>query len=650
MKNIAPAIFPPNGIGDAKPTNQAVLDWVHEIGKLTKPENIFWCDGSERENEFLVAESLKQNVLIKLNEEKVPRSYLHRSNPNDVARVEKVTFICTPTKEEAGPTNNWSEPADTYSKLYELLNGAMRGRTMFVVPYIMGPPDSPLTKVGFEITDSKYVVLSMRIMTRMGEIALKRLGNDPKAEWNRGVHSLLDVDPDRRFICHFPQDNTIISVGSGYGGNVLLSKKCFALRIGSYLARKQGWMAEHMLILGVKSPEGRKHYVAAAFPSACGKTNFAMLIPPAHFNGWKVTTVGDDIAWMEIREGRLFAVNPENGYFGVVPGTSYKSNPNAMKSIGHDTLYTNVALTDNHDVWWEGKDGEPPKHAVDWRGNDWTPESKEKAAHPNSRFATPMRNNLALDPHVEKGDGVPISAIIFGGRRSDTVPLVYEAFDWNHGVYLGATMASETTAAATGTVGKVRRDPMAMLPFCGYNANSSSRVLKSRTRNRWERGRAPVFPRKICEPLDWQRIFPVGSKIAKNKDVTTPSAKDCIEIRGARQNNLKRIDVDLPLGKLTVVTGPSGSGKSSLAFETIYAEGQRRYVETFSPYMRQFLDRMDTPRVDEILGIPPAIAIDQSNPVKSSRSTVGTMTEINDYLKLLWPRIARAFCPSCRRG
>ena len=276
MKNIAPAIFPPNGIGDTKPTNQAVLDWVHELGNLTKPENIFWCDGSERENEFLIAESLKQNVLIKLNEKKVPRSYLHRSNPNDVARVEKVTFICTPTKEEAGPTNNWSDPADTYSKLYGLLDGAMRGRTMFVVPYIMGPPDSPLTKVGFEITDSKYVVLSMRIMTRMGKIALKRLGNDPKAEWNRGVHSLLDVDPDRRFICHFPQDNTIISIGSGYGGNVLLSKKCFALRIGSYLACKQGWMAEHMLILGVESPEGRKHYVAAAFPSACGKTNFAM--------------------------------------------------------------------------------------------------------------------------------------------------------------------------------------------------------------------------------------------------------------------------------------------------------------------------------------------------------------------------------------
>ena len=469
MKNIAPAIFPPNGIGDAMPENKAVLDWVHEIATLTQPENIFWCDGSERENEFLIAESLKQNVLIKLNQKKVPRSYLHRSDPNDVARVEQFTFVCTPTKEEAGPTNNWSDPAETYAKLRGLLKGAMRGRTMFVIPYIMGPSDSALTKVGFEITDSKYVALNMRIMTRMGQVAVRRLGNDPNTEWNRGVHSLLDVNPERRFICHFPQDNAIISVGSGYGGNVLLSKKCLALRIGSYLARKQGWLAEHMLILGVESPAGKKHYVAAAFPSACGKTNFAMLIPPKHFAGWKVTTVGDDIAWMQIRDGQLYAINPENGYFGVVPGTSYKSNPNAMKSIAHDTLYTNVALTDDGDVWWEGKDGDPPVHAIDWRGNEWTPNSKEKAAHPNSRFTTPTRNNPALDPDVEKGEGVPVSAIIFGGRRSDTVPLVYQAFDWDHGVYLGATMASETTAAAAGDVGRVRRDPMAMLPFCGYN-------------------------------------------------------------------------------------------------------------------------------------------------------------------------------------
>ena len=469
MKNIAPAVSPPPGIGNTKPQNQAVLDWVQDVVNLAQPENVFWCDGSAGERAFLLKQAQEQGVLVELNQQKVPGSYLHRSNPNDVARVEQFTFICTPTKEEAGPTNNWAEPSEMYAKLKSLLKGAMQGRTMYVIPYIMGPPDSPLTKVGFEITDSIYVVLNMGIMARMGSVAIQRLGSDPKAEWNRGVHSLLDVNPERRFICHFPQHNAIISVGSGYGGNVLLSKKCLALRIGSYLAKRQGWMAEHMLILGVESPQGRKHYVAAAFPSACGKTNFAMLIPPKHFAGWKVTTIGDDIAWMQIRNGRLYAVNPENGYFGVAPGTSYKSNPSAMKAISHDTLYTNVALTDDGDVWWEGKDGEPPSHALDWRGNDWTPGSKEKAAHPNSRFTAPMRNNPVLDPDVEKGEGVPISAIIFGGRRSTTVPLVFQALDWNHGVYLGATMASETTAAATGAVGQVRRDPMAMVPFCGYN-------------------------------------------------------------------------------------------------------------------------------------------------------------------------------------
>jgi phosphoenolpyruvate carboxykinase (GTP) len=470
MENIAPAISSPTGIGRNKPANRAVLDWVHEVESLTDPKNIFWCDGSEAENDYLLGEAVRQEVLIKLNEEKDPGCYLHRSNSNDVARVEQFTLICTPTKEEAGPTNNWAEPAATYSKLHGMLKGAMRDRTMFVVPYIMGPPESPLAKIGFEITDSIYVVLSMRIMTRMGKRASERLGEKMDAEFNRGVHSLLDINPERRFICHFPQDNTIISVGSGYGGNVLLSKKCLALRIASYLAKKQGWLAEHMLILGVQSPEGKKHYVAAAFPSACGKTNFAMLIPPEHFAGWKITTIGDDIAWMKIgNDGRLYAVNPENGYFGVVPGTSYASNPNAMRAIERDTLFTNVALTNDGDVWWEGKDGDPPKEAIDWKGNPWTPDSKEKAAHPNSRFTVPMRNNPVLDPEVENPAGVPISAIIFGGRRSDTMPLVFQANDWKHGVYLGAAMASETTAAATGAVGQVRRDPMAMLPFCGYN-------------------------------------------------------------------------------------------------------------------------------------------------------------------------------------
>ncbi|HEY3662638.1 MAG TPA: phosphoenolpyruvate carboxykinase (GTP) [Chthoniobacterales bacterium] len=470
MENIAPAISAPSGMGGNKPANKAVLDWVHEVESLTNPENIFWCDGSEAENDYLLGEACRQEILIKLNQEKAPGCYLHRSNPNDVARVEQFTLICTPTKEEAGPTNHWADPAETYSKLHGLLKGAMRGRTMYVVPYIMGPPDSPLAKVGYEITDSIYVVLSMRIMTRMGTVASEKLGEKTNAEFNRGVHSLLDLNPERRWICHFPQDNAIISVGSGYGGNVLLSKKCLALRIASYLAKKQGWLAEHMLILGVESPEGKKHYVAAAFPSACGKTNFAMLIPPKHFDGWKITTIGDDIAWMEIgRDGRLYAVNPENGYFGVVPGTSYNSNPNAMRSIEHDTLFTNVALTKDGDVWWEGKDGAPPDEATDWKGDPWTPASKEKAAHPNSRFAVPMQNNPVLDPEVEDPVGVPISAIIFGGRRSNTMPLVFQADDWIHGVYIGATMASETTAAATGAVGQVRRDPMAMLPFCGYN-------------------------------------------------------------------------------------------------------------------------------------------------------------------------------------
>src|SRR5215469_16041720 len=332
MKNLAPAIFAPRGMGDAKPGNKAVLDWVHEIATLTEPENIFWCDGSDRENEFLIAESLKQNVLIKVNPKKFPLSYLHRSDPNDVARVEQFTFVCTPTKEEAGPTNNWSEPRETYTKLRGLLKGAMHGRTMFVIPYLMGIPGSPLAKVGVEITDSIYVVLSMRIMTRMGQVAWDVLGNE--GPFTKGLHCMLDINPERRYIAHFPQDNTIISVGSNYGGNVLLGKKCLALRIGSYLGRRQGWMAEHMLILGVEDPQGETTYIAAAFPSACGKTNFAMLIPPKRFDGWKIWTVGDDIAWMKPGpDGRLWAINPEAGYFGVVPGTSYKSNPNAMESM-----------------------------------------------------------------------------------------------------------------------------------------------------------------------------------------------------------------------------------------------------------------------------------------------------------------------------
>ncbi len=449
-------------------TNQHVINWVNETARHCQSDAIVWCDGSEEEKERLTSRAVEEGILVPLNQEKRPGCYYHRSDPNDVARVEKCTYICTETREEAGPTNNWSRPEEMYERLSALTAGAMKGRTMYVVPYLMGPPGSELSKVGVELTDSIYVVLSMRVMTRMGAVALEHLGDSD--DFNRGLHCMLDLDPEKRLIVHFPQDNAIFSTASNYGGNVLLGKKCLALRIGSYLGRKEGWMAEHMLILGLESPEGEKTYVAAAFPSACGKTNFAMLIPPDHFKGWKVWTVGDDIAWMRPgKDGRLYAINPEAGYFGVAPGTSNSSNPNAMRSIERDTIFTNVALTPDGDVWWEGMDGEPPAECLDWRGNKWTPESTEKAAHPNSRFAAPMANNPALAPEVDDPEGVPISAIIFGGRRATTIPLVYQSFNWVHGVYVGATVGSEMTAAAVGGVGQVRRDPMAMLPFCGYN-------------------------------------------------------------------------------------------------------------------------------------------------------------------------------------
>jgi len=448
--------------------NPHVLGWVAEMAKLTKPDRIHWCDGSEDEKRGLTEQAVAEGILIPLNQKKLPGCYLHRSNPNDVARVEHLTFICTPTRDEAGSTNNWMHPDEAYAKLRGLFDGSMKGRTMYVVPYVMGPVGSPSAKIGVEITDSIYVVLSMRVMTRMGQPALQMLGESD--DFNRGLHSMLDVNPERRYIAHFPQDNTIWSCGSNYGGNVLLGKKCLALRIGSYLGKQEGWLAEHMLILGVESPEGQTTYVAAAFPSACGKTNFAMMIPPERFNGWRVTTVGDDIAWLRVGDdGRLWAINPEAGYFGVAPGTSDKSNPNALATTRRDTIFTNVAMTQDGDVWWEGKTDTPPEGLTDWQGRPWNPASGEKAAHPNSRFCAPMANNPVLSKFADDPHGVPISAIIFGGRRATTVPLVLQSFHWTHGVFLGATMGSETTAAATGKVGVVRRDPMAMLPFCGYD-------------------------------------------------------------------------------------------------------------------------------------------------------------------------------------
>ncbi len=457
--------------------NKTVLKWLDEMKSLLTPDNVVWVDGTEKQTEELRKIAVELGELEALNQEKLPDCYLHRTNPNDVARVEDRTFICTTTKEEAGPTNNWCDPKEMYEKLYDIARGSYKGKTMYVIPYSMGPIGSPIAKIGIEVTDSVYVVLNMLIMTRVDKKVLEVLGDSN--DWVRGLHSRCDVDPEKRYICHFPQDNTIISVNSGYGGNVLLGKKCFALRIASYQGWKEGWMAEHMLILGLENPKGEVKYVAAAFPSACGKTNLAMLIPPEYLRkkGYKIWTVGDDISWMKIgKDGRLYAINPENGFFGVAPGTNEKSNFNALESTKKGTIFTNVAhVMDDNTVWWEGLNKNLPENAIDWRGNPWDPAKFDKAdkstcaAHPNSRFTAPAENCPCISPEFNSGEGVPISAIIFGGRRAKCAPLVYQSKDWVNGVFVGSAMASETTAAAAGAVGVVRRDPMAMLPFCGYH-------------------------------------------------------------------------------------------------------------------------------------------------------------------------------------
>lgn len=441
--------------------------WVEEAAKLTKPDRVVYCDGSDAEYRRMIDLLFRAGDTFQLNEKTYPNCHLHRSSVNDVARTEHLTFICSYDKDDAGPTNNWMDPEAARHKVGALFDGAMRGRTMYVVPYIMGPVNSTISKVGVEVTDSPYVVASMRIMSRMGQVALDRLG--PSSEFVPGLHSLGDLDPMRRYIVHFPEEKLIWSIGSGYGGNALLGKKCFALRIASVMAREQGWMAEHMLILGLESPGGKVTYMGAAFPSACGKTNLAMMVSALENQGYRVWTVGDDIAWMKIAEdGYLHAINPEAGFFGVAPGTGMLTNPNVMGALHKNTLFTNVALTASHEPWWEGIGSEPPAGLTNWKGERWD-SSKGPAAHPNARYTVPAKQSPSISPQWEAPQGVPISAFIFGGRRARVAPLVYESLDWQHGVFVGATMASETTAAATGDVGVTRRDPMAMLPFCGYN-------------------------------------------------------------------------------------------------------------------------------------------------------------------------------------
>lgn len=452
--------------------NKKILEWVKNCEELLSPAKTVWIDGSGEQLNQLRKEACSTGEILELNQEKYPGCYLHRTAVNDVARVEDRTFICTPKEEQAGPTNHWMDPDKCYKMLNDIARGSMKGKTMYVIPYSMGVIGSPFSKAGIEVTDSIYVVLNMSIMTRIGKKVLDVLGDSN--DWVRGIHSKCDLDAEKRYICHFPQDNTIYSVNSGYGGNVILGKKCFALRIASYQGKNEGWQAEHMLILGIENPKGEVKYVCAAFPSACGKTNLAMLIPPEIYKekGYKVWTVGDDISWIRKGEdGRLYAMNPENGFFGVAPGTNNKSNPNALATTKKGTIFTNVVLDKSDNTpWWEGLNDNPPKDAIDWKGNPWNGEtSEEKGAHPNSRFTAPIQNCPVLSKEFENPQGVPISAFIFGGRRAKLAPLVYQSRDWNHGVFVGSVMASETTAAASGAVGVVRRDPMAMLPFCGYD-------------------------------------------------------------------------------------------------------------------------------------------------------------------------------------
>ena len=582
--------------------NKAVLSWIDEMTAITKPDKIVWITGEEEQLDALREQAVKEGILIKLNPDKLPGCYLHRTDPDDVARVEDRTFICCEKEEDAGPTNHWVEPKEMYEKMYALADGAYKGRTMYIIPYSMSIIGSPFAKYGFELTDSIYVVLNMHIMTRIGKAVCDALGDD--TGFIKGLHCQCNLDKDNKYIVHFPQDNTIISMNSNYGGNVLQGKKCFALRIASNLGRQEGWMAEHMLILGIQNPRGEIKYISAAFPSACGKTNLAMLIPPEGLQrwGWRVWCVGDDIAWLRVgKDGRLWAVNPENGFFGVAPGTSMKSNPNALISTHKDTIFTNVALDlSDNTVWWEGLNKTPPARAIDWRGRPWTPQSPEKAAHPNSRFTAPARNCPCLSPEFDNPEGVPISAIVFGGRRAKTAPLVYQSFNWQHGVFIGSIMASETTAAATGRVGVVRRDPMAMLPFCGYHMGDYWQ--------HWlDMGKKIPKPPKIFN-VNWFRTDDNGRFLwpgfGDNLRVLEWILKRCFDEVGADETVIgyepKPEDIDLDGSGVTVETL-----KELL---TLDAKSWRENCAGIREYFEQFGDKLPHELREELEALEKAFA------------------------------------------
>jgi phosphoenolpyruvate carboxykinase (GTP) len=579
----------PQSFASLSELSTAVAQWVESVRQLTTPDRVHWCDGTTAELAWLKQSLEKTGELKQLNPATFPDCHLAYSHPSDVARVEHLTFICTQNKEDAGPNNNWMEPAQAHAKMRELFKGCMKGRTLYVVPYCMGPIDSPYSRCGVEITDSAYVVINMSIMTRMGRAALERIARDGK--FVKGLHSIGELDPNRRFIMHFPEELAIESFGSGYGGNALLGKKCHALRIASWQARDEGWLAEHMLIVGVESPQGETHYIAAAFPSACGKTNLAMLIPPDSMPGWKITTVGDDIAWLHPGpDGRLYAINPEAGYFGVVPGTNRATNRNAFDMIHHDTLFTNVALTADNEPWWEGRKLNTP--VLDWQGKPFDPATGALSAHPNSRFTVSAKNNPIYSPRSEDPMGVPISAIIFGGRRREVAPLVYEARDWQHGVLVGASVASETTAAATGAVGVVRRDPMAMKPFAGYNFGDYWR--------HWlQTGKGLKHPPRLFH-VNWFRRDAAGKFLwpgfGDNLRVIEWIIKRCTGRIGAQESPIGY----LPHASDLNLAGTNVDGATLRELLTVQPDAWRRETAEMRAYLKEFGSRTPAEMLAEL--------------------------------------------------